>query len=184
MSNLENKIFNSIKKSPIYLRCVDDILILADNINKINILQDTFQKNSVLNFTYELNKNNKISFLDVLIDNNNGNNFTTSTYKNPLVITPVPSTLKVNAPSDIKKAIIHNLISRAKLISSSKTIFYKEVENIKQALINDGFPNCIIEEQIKCMIKNINQKNKHCTTPPSQQTFIKHFLLQPNVLQL
>ena len=25
------------------------------------------------------------------------------------------------------------------------------------------------------MIKNINQQNKHCTTPPSQQTFIKLF---------
>ena len=95
--------------------------------------------------------------------------------KNPLVITPVPSTLKVNAPSDIKKTIIHNLISRAKLISSSKTIFYKEVENIKQALINNGFPNYIVDEQIKRMIKNVNQQNKHCTTPSSQQTYIKHF---------
>ena len=25
------------------------------------------------------------------------------------------------------------------------------------------------------MIKNVNQQNKHCTTPPSQQTFIKLF---------
>ena len=57
-----------------------------------------------------------------------------------------------------KKAIIHNLISRAKLISSSKTIFYKEVENIKQALINNGFPNYIVDEQIKRMIKNVNNK--------------------------
>ena len=96
--------------------------------------------------------------------------------KNPLIITTVPSTLKVKAPSDIKKkAIINNLISRAKLISSSKTIFYKEVENIKQALINNGFPNYIVHEQIKRMIKNANQQNKHCTTPPSQQTYIKLF---------
>ena len=36
------------------------------------------KKNSV-NFTHELKKNNKISFLDVLIDANNNNNFTTST---------------------------------------------------------------------------------------------------------
>ena len=54
-------------------------------------------------FTHELNKNNYISFLDVLIDTNNyNNNFTTSTYKKKTPITtPVPSTLKVNAPSDI-----------------------------------------------------------------------------------
>ena len=82
MSDLKNRIFNSIKKPPIYLRYIDDILILANNINEINILRDTFQKNSVLKFTHELNKNNEISFLDILIDTNNYN-FTTSTYKKP-----------------------------------------------------------------------------------------------------
>ena len=55
-SNIENEIFNSIRKPPIYLRYVDDILILANDINEINIRQDTFQRNSVLNFTHELNK--------------------------------------------------------------------------------------------------------------------------------
>ena len=58
MSDLENKISNSIIKPPIYLRYLNDILILDNDINKINVLQDTFQKNSVLNFTNELNKKN------------------------------------------------------------------------------------------------------------------------------
>ena len=73
------------------------------------------------------------------------------------------------------KSKINNLISHAKLISSSKAVFYKEVENIKQALINNGFPNYIVDEQIKCMIKNVNQQNKPCSTSPSQQTYIKLF---------
>ena len=68
MSNLKNKIFNSNRKPSIYVRCVDDILILANDTNEINIQQNNFQKNSVLNFMHELNKNKKISFLDVLID--------------------------------------------------------------------------------------------------------------------
>ena len=74
-----------------------------------------------------------------------------------------------------KKAIIHNLISRNKLISSSKTKCYEEVENIKQALINNWFPIYIVDEQIKRMIKNVNQQNKHCTTTLSQQTYIRLF---------
>ena len=170
MSDLENKIFKSIKKPPIYLRYVHDILILANNINEINILQ-----NSVLNFTHELNKINKISFLDVLIDTNNNNNFTTSTYKKPSSNNSCTLNFKSECPFQNTKAIINNLISRDKLISSSKTIFYKEVENIKQALINNGFPNYIVDEQIKPMIKNVNQQNDHCTTQPSQQTYIKLF---------
>ena len=175
MSDLENRIFNSIKKPPIYLRYVDDILILTNNINEINILQDTFQNNSVLNFTHELNKNNGISFLDVLIDTNNNNNFTTSTYKKTSSNNSFTLNFKSECPFRYKKAIIRNLISRAKLISTSQTIFYKEVENIKQALINNGFPNYIVDEQIKRMIKNVNQQNKQCTTPSSQQTYLKHF---------
>ena len=70
----------SIRKPSIDLRYVDDIPILANDINEI-------------------------SFLDVLIDTNN-NNFTTSTYKNPLITTPVPTTLKVYASSDIKKQLL------------------------------------------------------------------------------
>ena len=31
----------------------------------------------------------------------------------------------------------------------------------------NGFPNYIVDEQIKRMIKNVNQQNKHWTIPPS-----------------
>ena len=50
------------------------------------LANSTFQKNSISNFIHELNKNNKISFLDVPIDDNNNNdnyNFITSIYKIP-----------------------------------------------------------------------------------------------------
>ena len=93
--------------------------------------------------------------------------------KNPL-ITVVLATLKVNAPSYIK-AIIYNLISCTRLISSSKTMFYKELKNIKQTLINNGFPNYIVNEQIKPTIKNVSQQNEHCNTPPNKHEFIKLF---------
>ena len=174
MSDLENKIFNSIRKPPIYIKYVDDILILANDINEINILQDAFQKNSVLNFTHELNKNNKISFLDVLIDINN-NNFTASTYKTPSNNNSSTLNFKNECLCWYKKTIINKLISRAKLIFSVKTICYKEIKTIKQTLINNGFPNYIVNEQIKRRIKNVIQQNKHYNTPLSQQAFIKLF---------
>ena len=98
------------------------------------------------------------------------------------LLTPIPSTLKVNAPSDIKIAIINNLISRAKLFSS-KTIFYKGVENIKQALIKNGFPNYIVDQQIKRMIKMfINKINTVLLHPVNKH--LSNFLPQPNAQQL
>ena len=65
MSDLENKVFNTINKPNIYLRYADDIFLLTNSTDEINIIQEIFQNNSVLNFTQEININNKISFLDV-----------------------------------------------------------------------------------------------------------------------
>ena len=45
------------------------------------------------------------------------------------------------------------VISYAKLISSSKIMFYKETNK----LIDNGFPNHTVDEQIKRTIKNVNQ---------------------------
>ena len=63
MYDIKNKMFGSVRKPSIYLRYIDDILILANDIDKSHILQDTLQKHSVFNFTHELYKNNKMSSL-------------------------------------------------------------------------------------------------------------------------
>ena len=95
---------------------------------------------------------------------------------------------KSEYPFRYKKAIINNLISAAKPISS-KTIFYKEInkKNIKQTPIYNRFRNYLVSEQIKSIIKNVSQQNKNCITPPSQQAFIKllyrnqmHYNYKPN----
>ena len=44
------------------------MLFLTNSTDEINIIQETFQNISVLNFTEEININNKIPFLGVLID--------------------------------------------------------------------------------------------------------------------
>ena len=58
ISDLENKIFNSIKNPSIYLRYLDDVFSPKDS-TEINLQQDTFLQNPVLNFNHELNKSNK-----------------------------------------------------------------------------------------------------------------------------
>ena len=67
MSDLENKVCNTINKPNIYLRYTDNILFLTNSTGEINIIQETFQNNSILNFSQEININNKIQFLSVLI---------------------------------------------------------------------------------------------------------------------
>ena len=62
MSNLENKSFNTIIKPNIYLRYIDDILLLTNSTDEINIIQDAFQNISFFNFTQDIIINNKIPF--------------------------------------------------------------------------------------------------------------------------
>ena len=79
MSALENKVFNTINKPNIYSRYASDIL-LTNSTDEINTIQETFENNFVLNFTQEININNKIPFLGVLIDTRNIDRFITSIY--------------------------------------------------------------------------------------------------------
>ena len=108
---------------------------------KLTQYKRSFKNNSVLNFTQEININNKIPFLGVLIDTNKNDRFITSTYKNPTNINPCTLNFHNECSFRYKRTIIKTIISRAKLLSSSLTIFLKELKNIKQTLINNGFPN-------------------------------------------
>ena len=60
-------------------------------------------------------------------------------------INPCTLSFQSECPFYYKRTIIKTLISRAKLLSSSQTIFLNELKNIKQTLINNGFPNYIVD---------------------------------------
>ena len=91
------------KKTPLNSKRWIKVSYLNQVKFRVFILQDTFQKKSVLNFTHELNKDNKISFLDVFIDTNNNNNFTTSTYKKPCNNNSYTLNFKSECPFRYKK---------------------------------------------------------------------------------
>ena len=158
ISALENKVFNTINKPNIYLRYADNILLLINSTDEINTIQETFQNNSVPNFTQEIN-NNKIPFLGVLIDTSNIDRFITSTYKKPTNINPCTLNFQSKCLFRYKRTIIKTLISRAKLLSSSQTNFLYQLKNIKQTLINNGFPNYIVDTEIKQFINKPEQHN-------------------------
>ena len=117
------------------------------------------RKNSLLNFTTELNIDKKIPFLDVLTDSNNNNKFTKSLYKKPISDNSTLLNYHSECPPKYKIAIIKNLIHRAFYISASKIIFYKELTNIKQSLVNNNFPSKQGDQQVKLYLHNIHKNN-------------------------
>ena len=113
---LENKVFLSSKFNTIniYLRYADYIL-LTNSSDQINKIKETFQNNSILNFTKEININNKIPSIGVLTDTSNIERFITSAYKKPTNINPCTLNFQSECPFCYKRIIIKTLIPRAKL---------------------------------------------------------------------
>ena len=59
----------SLLKPPAYCRFVDDIFLIVKSVQDIENLRLGFVKRSVLKFTYEIENNNKLNFLDVNLCN-------------------------------------------------------------------------------------------------------------------
>ena len=73
IGNLENIILeNSNIELITYARYADDIFLEVISENQINTSEEAFENITVLKLTYEMITNNKLPFLDVLLNNNSG----------------------------------------------------------------------------------------------------------------
>ena len=160
MGHLEDNIFSDPTKQPnIYARFIDDIFVQVKDSQQLANLQNTFQQNSVLKFTYELNVNNKLPFLDLLIDNSQ-NTFKTEVYHKP---TNTGQCLNGNSqcPQKYLNSVIHSYIHRAYKASSTWETFHREIQLMKQTLVNNNYSNALIDLKIKQYLENIfrNEQN-------------------------
>ena len=69
MGRLEEIAFAEIEETPnVYARYVDDIFLLVRSEREVVALKNTFESNSVLKFTFDLNDSKKqVNFLDTII---------------------------------------------------------------------------------------------------------------------
>ena len=79
MGTIEEKVFSEVEKPPIYCRYIDDVFITVDDHQQLQTLIDAFKRNSVLNFTCELENDRTLPFLDVKVTAAEGD-FKTSVY--------------------------------------------------------------------------------------------------------
>lgn len=71
---------------------------------------------------------------------------------------------------------IWKFLTRTHMVSSSHMVFLKEINNIKQTLVNNGFPNYIIESQIKLFLsKQSSSHNRNNINIPYQNQMYKNY---------
>jgi hypothetical protein len=160
MCSLENKVLPKMTKPPIlYARYVDDIFLLIDNISILHDLKSNFEAQSVLKFTFEIEKLKSLPFLDVLIERTKDHTLKTSIYTKT---TNTGECMNYNSitTEQYKLAVIRTFLHRAYRICSSWELLHSEMQRIKQLLTNNNYPITVIEKEIHNFLqRKLNEKD-------------------------
>ena len=89
--------------------------------------------------------NNKLPFLDVLLDNSNREKYLRNVYTKPTK-TEECINYECDAPNRYKIGVIKTLINRAYKICNSNEGIKNETQRIKKLLINNNFPNKLVDK--------------------------------------
>ena len=159
MCHIENEIFDKQPelKPQIYCRYMDDIFLVLDNFHQLTALKTAFETSSILQFTYEIENRKQISFLDISVSRNKDNVFTT-VYRKP---TDTGACLNYDSccPQRYKIGVIKNFLHRAYSVCSSWKAFTVEIERITQLLVNNNFPNKVINQTVQQFLDNKFKNN-------------------------
>lgn len=154
MADLENRVLSLPDMKPnIYCRFVDDIYTDAKYEQLLKI-KNSMEEHSVIKFTFELSQNNQLPFLDILTYYDT-DKFTSSVY-----VKPTDAGICLNGRSECtdryKEAVIVSYVKRAWTTCSSNESFTSEISRVKQVLVNNGYPNTLIDKTIKNFMNKIH----------------------------
>ena len=108
-----------------------------------------------LNFTFEVGVNNKIPFLNVLVEKQEGR-YKTTVYRKPTDVGACMNA-KGDAPVQYKSSVIKGFLYRAKKLCSDSSDMILEIKRAKQILINNGYSNLEVEKEIKTFLGSLNK---------------------------
>ena len=173
MNNLEQTLMDRLENAGVmwYRRYVDDTFVLIKHdadVEQIKNILNSFHQN--INFTSEQEKENKIAFLDVLIELKE-RGIETSVYRKP-TYTGLLTKWTSFVPKSYKIAAINSMVYRAINICSSFQRLHQEFQFIRNIANSNGYPYNFIESIIG---KNLNSylAKDNSTTTRSHETQTK-----------
>jgi hypothetical protein len=164
MQKMEEKLNRfSTNKPLLWLRYVDDVFcIFTISKGKIDEFHSRINKwHPNLRFTLALESDNSISFLDVLVTQDE-DKLTTSLYRKP-THTGLYMLWDCNQNRRYKIGLIKTLVIRIYRICSTTSLINKELQLLKTTLTNNGYPPHIIRRGIaegQLLIRTRSQMNK------------------------
>ena len=158
MSEIETSVLSNPDVSPnIYCRYVDDIFCSCTEEHILKLKRE-LEEISVLTFTYERAVNCKLSFLDILVDNTS-DRYIMSVYSKSTDAGKCLNYLS-ECPERYKISVIKSFIRRAWNTSSTVQLFHIEIQRVKQMLVNNGYPNKLIDSTLSKFLGKVNRGNE------------------------
>ena len=135
-----------------YRRYVDDSFIVFKSRDHIlPFLNYLNSKHTNITFTYEVEKDKCLPFLDVNVLFSNGK-FSTTVYRKP-TFTGLFTNFESFIPITYKRGLINTLLFRYFNISSSYAIFHAEIEKFRQIMTKNGYPEKFFDKVVRSFFK-------------------------------
>ena len=149
---------------PIYCRYVDDIFVVSPSREDLQDLRQRLIQESGLNFTTEDSRDGRLPFLDVM------DSLCTTGFETSVYVKETNQGLCLSGesecPTRYKRSTVAAYVRRALSHCSTWHLTHLELERATQVLINNGYPNSMVNDVIREAIdkwyipQNIEQPNK------------------------
>ena len=165
MCHFEKKWLNNCPpefKPVYYRRYVDDTIVLFKKEEHLQLFRTYLNScHQNINFTYEKEKEDSLSFLDIKILRENDKFYTTVYRKD--TFTGLYSNFRSLIPTVYKKGLIFTLLFRIFSICSNWTLMHIEISKLTKILLFNGYPLAIITKCITQFMDKIheNRENKN-----------------------
>ena len=161
MISLEEKVLPKVSNYLYYWKSyVDDTYayVVPEKIDFILNELNSYHRD--IKFAYELGENNKITFLDALINRISFNKIETNVYRKKSK-TDIYINWYSHVPSQWKIGTLQNLITREKNISSTEDLLNHEIGNLKIVFCNiNNFPKNVVNDIIQQeLLKPLKQQD-------------------------
>ena len=159
-----------------YARYVDDIFVLLRSKEHVSRLADYLSsKHPNIKFTFEIEENDCLPFLDVNVYRCDGK-FSSSVHRKD-TFSGVFTNYKSFLPDVYKRGLISTLLYRAYMINSTNVSVHEEVERLKEIFKSNGYPMKFVD---RCILKFFNKryekKTPVHTVPKKEVTIVLPFL--------
>ena len=135
-----------IDKMKCWIRYFDDVLcyIKTDSIDYVLKMLNGFHRN--IQFTYEVETDSKISFLDVLVIRDSNNNINTTVYRKS-INNDISLNWESFPPNKWKWGTLKTLTKRAYDVCSTQELLQKELNYIEKVFrVNSNYLNWVIKK--------------------------------------